>query len=301
MAKNSKIEWTHHTFNPWWGCVKVSPACEHCYAEAWARRTGLDVWGQSARRRFLSEDYWQQPAKWDREAQAARERRRVFCASMADVFEDRQDLEASRRRLWQVIASTPRLDWLLLTKRPENVTHMVPWGPHWPENVWLGATIETQAWAERRLPQLLQHAAVVRFVSCEPVLGPIDLRPWLSQPVSGRRGIDWVIVGGESGPGSRPMHPEWARGLRDQCMAARVAFHFKQWGNWRPTESDERPGVPARNLGSSRGDKITLVNVGKRVAGRLLDERTWDEFPELASRARAVGADFTERDAVLRL
>jgi protein gp37 len=268
MAKNSKIEWTHHTFNPWWGCVKVSPACKHCYAEAWARRVGEDVWGARAERRFFSDDHWNSPLKWNREAQIEKVRRRVFCASMADVFEDRRDLDQSRSRLWALIKNTAHLDWLLLTKRPDAIGRLAPWTNDWPENIWLGTTAEDQKRADVRIPELIKHPARVRFLSCEPLLGPLKLQQWL-----GSR-INWVIAGGESGGKSRPTDPGWVRGLRDQCAAAEVPFHFKQWGNWAPlNEAQENARV--RQLAS--GER--LVRMAKRTAGRALDGRTWDGAP----------------------
>ena len=153
---------------------------------------------------------------------------------MADVFETREDLNEQRHRLWALIAATPCLDWLLLTKRPENIGDMVPWARAWPGNVWLGSTVEDQERAEERLPSLLQHKAVVRFLSSEPLLGPLDLTRWFRR--RGFQPIDWVIAGGESGPSARPMHPDWPAGLLHQCRAADVAFHFKQWGHWVPAE-----------------------------------------------------------------
>lgn len=278
MAKNSKIEWTHHTFNPWWGCVRVSPACKHCYAETFAHRLGLDMWGKDSERRMLSDSYWRQPVSWNREAQGASERPRVFCASMADVFEDRADLDPLRERLWALIAATPNLDWLLLTKRPEHVARMVPWGRLWPDNVWLGTTIETQTWAKRRAPELLKHPARVRFVSCEPLLGPVDLTPWLKRTTK-RDAIDWVIAGGESGHHARPTNPAWLRMLRDQCQARDVAFHFKQWGNWRPVEPQAVNGHKSKLLQAEGGMPIHVVNIGKKAAGRDLDDRHWDQLP----------------------
>ena len=170
MAKNSHIEWTHHTFNPWWGCAKVSPACQNCYADLWARRMGHDLWGKSASRRFFTDAHWKELLDWNEEAQAERTRHRVFCASMADVFERRAELNPQRQRLWKLIEATPWLDWLLLTKRPQNIGDMVPWSKKWPDNVWLGTTVESQQYAEERLPSLLKHKSVVRFLSCEPLL-----------------------------------------------------------------------------------------------------------------------------------
>ena len=222
MAEHSKIEWTHHTFNPWWGCAKVSPACEHCYAETWAKRVGQDVWGKRSDRRFFSDRHWSEPLRWDRQAESQRKRARVFCASMADVFEDRRDLDGPRARLWDLIERTRNLDWLLLTKRPELVGCLAPWGNRWPRNVWLGTTAEDQRRANDRVPMLLGCPAAVRFLSCEPLLSQIDLTSWISE-------IDWVIAGGESGAKARPMQPEWLRGVRDLCVGNGVAFHFKQW------------------------------------------------------------------------
>lgn len=280
MAKDSKIEWTHHTFNPWWGCERVSAACKNCYAEAWARRLGMDLWSKGAPRRVMSDSYWRQPLAWNLEARAASRRDRVFCASMADVFEKRKDLDVSRQRLWRLIDETPNLDWLLLTKRPEQVGQLVPWVHVWPNNVWLGTTVETQRWAEKRIPLLLEQPAIVSFLSCEPLLGSMDLTRWLKRDHHEPR-ISWIIVGGESGHRARPMNPDWARALRDQCKAHGVAFHFKQWGNWRPT-SGQPNGKAVRSVQGANGDPIIMVNMGKKAAGRKLDEQRWDELPQVA-------------------
>lgn len=280
MAKDSKIEWTHHTFNPWWGCERVSPACKNCYAETWARRLGMDLWSKGAARRVPGDGYWRQPIVWNESARRSGRRERVFCASMADVFEDRRDLDGHRERLWNLIAKTPNLDWLLLTKRPYRVPDLVPWGNAWPSNIWLGTTVENQRWADKRVPQLLAHAAAVHFLSCEPLLGPIDLTRWL--PKRGRkRAVAWVIAGGESGHRARPMNPEWARALRNQCQQHRIPFHFKQWGNWRPA-SGRANGHKARELLGENGVPITMVNMGKKAAGRRLDEHEWNEVPSPA-------------------
>jgi protein gp37 len=279
MAKDSPIEWTHHTFNPWWGCTKVSPGCKHCYAEAWSRRVGQDLWGTRAPRRALSENYWRQPIAWNAEARRLGERRRVFCASMADVFEDRRDLDGKRERLWPLIEATPQLDWLLLTKRPQHVLRLAPYGSTWPTNIWLGSTAENQKWLDRRMNELNSIPARVLFLSCEPLLGPIDLTPWLNLAESSVRMPDWIIVGGESGRNARPMNPEWARALRDQCFDAGIKFLFKQHGNWRQVSSAHVNGYASRTLFLSNGDKIIVANMGKKKAGRFLDGRTWDEFP----------------------
>jgi len=343
MGENSSIEWTDHTFNPWHGCTKISPACTHCYAETFSKRVGHGkrlptLWGPKAERKFFGDEHWRTPLRWDAEAARTGRRARVFCASMADVFEALpgelgRRLETTRRRLWDLIAATPHLDWLLLTKRPENVNGMSPWcGMPWPNHVWIGTTVEDQERADERIPHLQAVPARVRFLSCEPLLGPVRIAPWLSRQepihfvpftpearaahgeegprVHVHKGIDWVIAGGESGPRARPMHPEWARSLRDQCVAAGVPFLFKQWGEWAPFHDETkytrggaetvRNAQKFINLDGSRGacwlydDDGTLTNwcgdprdgfvvvtrAGKTSAGRLLDHRTWDEFPE---------------------
>ncbi|WP_025915848.1 DUF5131 family protein [Herminiimonas sp. CN] len=285
MGKESKIEWTHHTFNPWWGCVRVSPACKFCYAESWAKRLGADIWGSKAERRFFTDTHWHEPIKWNKEAAADGVRRRVFCASMADVFENRKDLHASRERLWGLIEATPHLDWLLLTKRIEHVKKLAPWQGKWPKNIWLGTSTEKQNWLEKRVDHLLAHDVVVRFVSAEPLLGQLDMAQWLAKPRSRTPGINWVIAGGESGAHARWMNPVWAESLRDQCRAAGVPFHFKQWGHWAPEEIIKE-GISAHaqrvEVVGRMGQLIRMVKVGKTKSGRLLDGSTWDEFPMVA-------------------
>ena len=203
----------------------------------------------------------------------------MFCASLADVFDNHGSITSGwRGDLWHLIHRTPHLDWLLLTKRPQNIAKMLPegygapaWGDGWP-NVWLGTTVENQTEAERRIPHLLSVPAKVRFLSCEPLLGPVDLtaiertggETGFMRPLDGR--FHWIIAGGESGPGARPMHPDWARDLRDQCAAAGTPFLFKQWGEWAPRYD----GV---------GREYTL-RVGKKSAGRLLDGVLHDGFPD---------------------
>lgn len=282
MAENSKIEWTDHTFNPWIGCQKVSPGCDHCYAEGWSKRSGHVEWGPHGARRRTSAANWRKPLAWDKAAREAGRRARVFCASLADVFDNHASiLPEWRADLWRLIAATPHLDWLMLTKRPQNIGKMLPhaWNGGWP-NVWLGTTVENQTEAHRRIPHLLSVPAAVRFLSVEPMLGPVDLTEWFwgrEEPCPGcSKDIDcdcghlprhmlgeeddlsWVICGGESGPGARPMNWDWARSLRDQCQAAGVPFFFKQWGEW----------------------ENGLLKVGKKHAGRILDGRTWDEVPQ---------------------
>jgi protein gp37 len=278
MGEFSSIEWTHHTFNPWWGCTKVSPACKHCYAEAWAKRFRMDLWGGRSSRREFGEAHWREPLRWNHEAAASNARRRVFCASMGDVFEPRRDLEASRLRLWKLIEQTPALDWLLLTKRPERIADAVPWSSVWPANVWLGTTAETQLWADRRIPILFDHAAVVRFVSCEPLLGPLDLRRWLVKR-DGQSGLDWIIVGGESGARARPMHPEWAASIQRQCHDAGFAFHFKQWGNWAPVDGQGASTNNRRITIAGAAGTVELQRLTKHSAGRRLKGKEWDGLP----------------------
>lgn len=299
MAENSKIEWTHHTFNPWRGCTKVSAGCKHCYAETLSGRNPgtLGIWGKNGTRAIGVESYWKQPIKWNKDAALAGERRRVFCASLADVFEGPESMPAdavelvaaARRRLFDLIQATPNLDWLLLTKRPENITAMLPlgWGDGYP-NVWLGTSVEDQAAADKRIPILLAVPARVRFLSCEPLLGSVDLGLMGTLPaeISPRYSLvyerlHWVIVGGESGGGARPMHPEWARSLRDQCTSAGVAFHFKQWGEWSEWQEGTpfNPKTEMHQFAGGATPYSPVYRIGKKAAGRVLDGRTWDELP----------------------
>lgn len=223
----SSGEWVRgYTFNPWWGCLKVSEECHHCYALDIAHHYGHEVWGPAATtsRRIFGEKHWQEPLMWNRQAQKQGHRRSVFCASMADVYEDHPAIDGERGKLWEIIAQTPWLNWLLLTKRPENILRMSPWGMgYWPDHVWVGASVGLQARAEERLPFLIEVPAVVRFVSCEPLLSPLDLSAWLAS-------LQWVISGGESGPAARPMDLAWPRMLRDQCQAMHIPYFFKQVG-----------------------------------------------------------------------
>lgn len=295
MAANSKIEWTHHTFNPWIGCQKISPGCDHCYAETQNnhRKFNPAGWGAHASRKRTSQAYWRQPLKWDREAHAAGERRRVFCASLADVFDNHASITNEwRSDLWQMIWQTRNLDWLLLTKRPQNMAKMLPfdWGDGW-QNVWLGATVENQEEADRRIPILLSTPAAVRFLSCEPLLGPLSFRwakwdNWLNKDgesrqtvneYDGLRMINWIICGGESGKSARPMHPDWARSLRDQCQAANVPFFFKQWGEY--VDIDHLPDDIASCMDPFDIHGAAFHRIGKARAGRLLDGVTHDAFP----------------------
>lgn len=235
----TNISWTDYSFNPWIGCVKVSEGCLHCYAEEFtARRLEKGLWGPNSKRRQRPEAAWQDPLKWDRQAAKDGVRRKVFCASLADVFEERPDLEAPRRRLWETIRATPNLDWQLLTKRPENIARVLPadWRLNGYPNVWLGVSAENQARWNERVPILCQIPAAVHFVSYEPALGRVD--PAATYPLV----PEWVICGGESGLHRRGFDPEWAREMRDQCKQLGIAFFFKQGGSRFPGKETELDG-----------------------------------------------------------
>ena len=368
MSDTTGIEWCDSTFNPWIGCAKVSPGCDHCYAAEWDRRFAVSGhamrWGPKAERTRTSDANWRRPMLWEkrefsecmgcgwrgefrealdvhnpvgfhppverskvcprcREPLLKEARRRVFCASLADVF-DNEVPTLWRVELLTLIGATEKLDWLLLTKRIGNVKRLLceaaelaherglfataHWITSWvdgdpPPHVWLGATVVNQAEADRDIPKLLSTPAAVRFLSVEPMLGPIDLTgewltaklgayPFKNLPREHRTALldllDWVICGGESGPKARPMHPGWPRSLRDQCSAAGVPFLFKQHGEWLPTafcEHDDRM-LPSRRtvyvspdgsfmpLGSDIdffGGAEETAWVGKRAAGSKLD------------------------------
>ena len=259
--EETKIQWTWrripfpdgqsliipgYTFNPWIGCLKVAKECQYCYAEGFALRWGWDVWGPAVNtsRRVTSPANWKKPLKWNKEAASQGHRRSVFCASLADVFEDHPDVVEAREQLWTLIEQTTWLNWLLLTKRPQNILRMAPWGRgNWPDNVWTGTSAGTQEKAQENVSFLLDVPSVVRFVSCEPQLEHVDFTPWLPY-------LQWIICGGESGSRARPFHLDWARALRDQCQAVGMPFFFKQVGG-RYHDS----------------------------GGRELDGRTWDEVP----------------------
>ncbi len=333
MAESSAISWTDATFNPWIGCTKVSPGCNNCYA---ARQDGFrhwtpQGWGAGMPRKRTSVQLWGGPKKWNAQPFAACSacgwrgvdphdgtpgwiecpacgkealvpaRRRVFCASLADVFDNEVDPQW-RADLFKLIVLTPNLDWLLLTKRIGNACKMIAdaigqpvlnyFGPL--SNVWLGATVVNQEEADRDIPKLLAVPARVRFLSCEPLLGPVNISRALP-------GVDWVIVGGESGPKARPMHPDWVRDLRGQCALAGVAFHFKQWGEFVSGDQaacslndcyeKARTGGwvspdGSYTLGESSVPSFAgsqhVFKVGAASAGRVLDGVTHDAFPEVA-------------------
>lgn len=292
MAETN-IEWTDYTFNPWIGCTKVSPACDHCYAETQNdfRKWNAAGWGPHADRKRTSPANWRKPLSWNRKAEGAASRPRVFCASLADVFDNhRSILPAWRDDLRQLIGDTPNLDWLLLTKRPQNMKRFAPWRwGKYPHNVWIGTTVENQDEANRRIWPLLQTPARVRFLSCEPMLGPIDLtqvrNPYgetfnaLTGEIPEIKGytlqLDWIIAGGESGAQARPTNPQWFRDLRDQCTATDTPFLFKQWGEWVSVSEVEGPGAHHRFP-----DGRTVRRTGKKRAGRTLEHVLHDGFPE---------------------
>lgn len=284
MGQITGISWTDHTLNPWWGCQRVSPGCEHCYAETLAvTRRKLPVWGppSTTERKRIASGLKDLP-KWNAAAKRDGVRRRVFCASMADVFEAHPQVAPWRAEALDLLAQCDGLDVQLLTKRPENIRGMVPtaWLTNWPAHVWIGTTVEDQRRAEERIPHLLKVPAAVRFLSCEPLLESIDLDPmrcdfcgrseaqlqddrewsegngngwcnacdhelsvghWLDACADeSQRGVNWIIVGGESGPGARPFDLAWARSIVGQCDEAVVPVFVKQMGDTpRETVRDE--------------------------------------------------------------
>lgn len=353
MSDKTNIEWADSTFNPFIGCTKVSSACDNCYAENMMdQRMHIVKWGAGQPRKRTSAANWQKPLQWNKQpfvecascgwrgelrhfnhgnhpagakhcpscfgVDYIETRRRVFCASLADVF-DNEVPTKWRADLFNLIEKTPNIDWLILTKRIGNAPSMIMNAlqgmfirsnqepPIWPwPNVWLGITVCNQAEADRDIPKLLQVPAAVRFLSMEPLLGAVDLTgeylkaklgryPFNSLPDEHRTKLiqllDWVIVGGESGHNARPMHPDWVRGLRDQCKAAGVPFHFKQWGEWAPREewsfhakaqcAIKLDGSPVSHDDAPQdvgGYRFELV--GKQAAGRLLDSFEHNGMPK---------------------
>ena len=253
MGSATGIAWTHHTANFWMGCQRVSPGCEHCYAEAMVTgRMGLPVWGPpSTTPRQRAKAIWKDVVKWDRAAREAGVRRRCFVSSLADIFEDHPQVAPWRGEALELLATLTSLDVQLLTKRPQHIRAMVPpswlqsapdragvWRPGWPAHVWVGCTVEDQRRAAERIPHLLAVPAAVRFLSCEPLLDRVDLTRWLVPRATttarndpGRCGIQWVICGGESGPKARPYDLAWARALLAQCREAGVPAFHKQMGD----------------------------------------------------------------------
>lgn len=365
MAESTSISWTDHTLNLWWGCAKVHAGCDHCYAETFAHRYGHALWGSKAPRK-ASKSAFRDVLKYQRKAAAKGVVRRVFVGSMMDIFEkpfpliDAQGKELPettghlRARFFEeIVPRCPNLLFLLLTKRPGNILKYIPeaWKATPPVNVMYGTSVVNQETADEMIPKLLAVPGR-RFLSMEPLLGPVRLDGNQPCPCGGFKGrigtdsrgneveagacddcggsgwmgnqwlssaaIDWVIVGGESGPGARPMHPKWAQSLRDECQSTGVLFHFKQWGEYLPVpiEEDakfsggrvfthpngsrmvprirfpspkafcsgkERPMQPGEgNRVGIMLDQYTMaVKVKKHEAGNLLDKRTWQEVPTI--------------------
>lgn len=272
MAADSKIQWTDHTINFWWGCTKIAPGCANCYAEAWSKRYGLKLWGPGSVRKRIKGAI-PLAHKLNRQAEQEGVRFKVFTCSMADMFEDFggrcvnekaefvcEGLEGLRYEAFECIDSTPNLDWQILTKRPENTLRMWPqdtcyriasedglsqsgYGPRARSNVWLGTSISDQSTADKAVPELLKcrDLAPVLFLSAEPLLGDIYLEEYLWSTLGGDPAyVDWVIVGGESGPSARPCSLDWIHGLKDQCEAAGVPCFIKQLGAYPLNYSGQR-------------------------------------------------------------
>ena len=270
IADQTEIAWTDSTFNPWWGCTKVGPGCDHCYAEALDKRTGGDHWGLHSAPRIMSDENWKKPIRWNKKTI---EPRKVFCGSMCDVF-DNNAPAGQRERLWELIRQTPNLQWQLLTKRVGNIKKYLPedWGNGYP-NVWLGITVVNQEEADRDIPKLLQIPARVRFLSMEPLLEAINLshmdvesggcKEWcqincltgnhtdMGRPCPSVPSINWVIVGGESGHHARPFVLGWAKDIVRQCKAAGVPVFVKQVGaNPTNREGEQCPHIRDRKGGN---------------------------------------------------
>lgn len=297
MGEKTGISWCDHTFNPWIGCTKVSAGCQNCYAERDnTRYQWVKEWGKDYSR--TGNTNWNKPIQWAKNAVKDGVIRRVFCASLADVF-DLYAPDIWRSELWRLIQDTAEiggLEWLILTKRPENIPTRIPVQLTYPtSNVRMGVTTENQEMAEIRLQRLFTNWQGKNFISVEPMLSEINLKQnWIDyldgwytdtivDPNTGEPEpyqapmpkVDWVICGGESGPGARPMHPDWARSLRDQCQAAGVPFFFKQWGEWTT-----QPGsVDLSNRKQTYSGNNVFSRVGKKNAGNLLDGKVWTEFP----------------------
>jgi len=262
MGFNSGIHWTDDTFNPWWGCTNVSPACDNCYAETFAHRMQMNLWGKDAPRRFFGDKHWNEPLKWNRLAERNGIRRRCFTGSMCDIMERLPILDEPRQRLYRLIEQTDWLDWLLLSKRPQEYIKLLPasWLKRPRHNAWLMTTVENSDYLWR-IKALMEAPAVIYGISLEPLMNEVTL-PKEFLDLGGR---GWVIVGGESGCANaaiRRTEVVWVRKLRDACVEAGVPFHFKQWGEYGPHNGDQ------------------LVRLGVKNAGRTVDGREWDEVPK---------------------
>ncbi len=286
MGETSKIEWTDATWNPWQGCTKVSPACEHCYMFRDLKRYGRD--GSIVVR--SKPPTFNLPLKTKQGGEfAIAPGSKLFTCSWSDWFHEAAD--PWRDEAWAIARKRRDVTIQIVTKRVDRAAQCLPadWGDGYP-NVWIIATVENQEWAEKRIPALLRLPAAVRGLSIEPMLGPIDLiRVYNSHQINENAldHIDWVIGGGESGPGARPMHPSWVRSLRDQCLAADIPFFFKQWGDWLPEfvagtapKLEELASNQSVAYGDGKTNHVRYTRVGKANAGRLLDGREWSQFPK---------------------
>lgn len=296
MGDSTEISWCDMTFNPWWGCWKIADECKNCYADDLANRYAPGHWGRTAPRRFFGDKHWNEPRAWNRKAERDGVRRRVFVGSMCDWAEVhpnpemRAKMDEARMRLWRLINECSHLDWLLLTKRPEDAARHLPWiatpedwqsvgvtdgefgliGKSWP-NVWLGVTAGTVASLRRVVPIARAIPAAVHFISCEPLLEEIPMTAWRDAlaPTKGEAPVDWLIVGNESGHKRRPAEMDWVRTARDAATDFGVRFHFKQWVQ-------------------EKGAKIHLP---------VLDGRQWAEFPNEVKQA-PVGGLFAGTEAL---
>jgi len=317
---STKIDWADETWNPITGCTPISAGCRNCYAKRMAQRLA-GRFGYPADEPFrvtLHPDKLNEPLRW-------RKPRRVFVCSMSDLFHEGVP-NNFRAQIFDVMAAAEHHTFQILTKRPENIRDWEQWMGEcwpgdsawqvttevlnrWPDNIWLGVTAENQAAADLRIPQLLQLPAAVRFVSCEPLLGPIDFEQFFALidqdgepygPLCNKDGsskLSWVIAGGETGPGARPVHPDRFRAIRDQCVAAGVPFFFKQWGEWLPNTLEygcHQSGVSYNCehvlIGGTSLPDVTMAKVGKKAAGHLLDSQEWRQFPKWN---RATGASLS--------
>ncbi len=241
MGRDTGISWTDATFNPWWGCTKVSPGCDHCYAEAFDKRVGGAHWGKGEPRRVFGEKHWNEPLKWNKNAQSEGIALKVFCASMADVMDDEAP-EGQRERLWTMIDATPNLIWQLLTKRPHRYARYLPATGFKHGNAWLGTTAENQQYYDSRWPELNRAASMFdlkSFISYEPAIGPLSILGHDEKP-------DWLIFGGESGSGRRPMETMWPESIKFECEQAGTAFFMKQMSAKTPNEAKSL--IPAHLL-----------------------------------------------------
>jgi len=289
MGDRSKIEWCNATWNPTTGCTKVSAGCKFCYAERFHQRISKVPFETVE----VHPERLMMPLRWTRP-------RKIFVNSMSDLFHE-QIPESFLREVFAVMRKAYKHTFQILTKRPQRMLEYCRIMFQNPaDNVWLGVSVEDQKTADERIPLLLQTPAAVRFVSYEPALAAINLKlwlrssqlPWRSLDMPEKHFLDWVIAGGESGPHARPSHPDWFRSICGQCQAARVPFFFKQWGEWAPIQYHEgekcylKVSVPIPEIATPSSKEIVWENVnmvrqGRRRAGRLLDGREWNEFPEI--------------------